>query len=216
MILARPAPATEEQRLRLSGIPWDAYVAFCDGLGERYIRVTYDQGEMEVMTVSRRHEKGKKRLGRLIEALTEELEIDIAFGGSMTCRNEEMHRALEPDDCYWIANEPAVRDLDDIDLDSDPPPDLSLEIEISRSTINRLGIYAALKIPEIWCWDGESLVVHLLGTRGTYRASKRSKAFPFLPLEEFASFLLRTELRENKVVGAFRTWVRENRAAWKK
>jgi hypothetical protein len=58
------------------------------------------------------------------------------------------------------------------------------------------------------------LSVHLLGVRGTYRAGKRSKAFPFLPLEDFASFLTRTDLTETKLTRTFRAWVRENRAGW--
>ena len=168
------------------------------------------------MSVSRKHERGKKRLGRFVETLTEELEIDIASGGSMTCRNEELLRALEPDECYWIVHEPDVRDLDEIDLERDPPPDLTLEIEISRSMLNRMAIYAALKVPEVWRWDGENLTVHLLSSRGTYRVSKTSKAFPFLPLAEFANFLTRESVSETKLVRSFRAWVRENRAAWKK
>ena len=193
----------DEQYFLLSLVPWKAYVAFCDCLGQRNLRVTYDRGEMEVMSLSRKHEKGKKRLGRLVEALTEELDIDIEHGGSMTCRNEDMLRALEPDECYWIAHERDVRDRDEIDLDVNPPPDLSLEIEISRSMLNRMGIYATLKVPEVWRWDEETLFVHLLTPRGTYRSSKRSKAFPFLPLDEFASFLTRTDLSNTKLIRAF-------------
>jgi hypothetical protein len=46
-MIAKLRTAPQEQRLRFSLVPWEAYVAFCDGLGERYLRVTYDQGEME-------------------------------------------------------------------------------------------------------------------------------------------------------------------------
>ncbi len=215
-MIATLVSAPEEHRFRLSLVPWEAYVAFCDCLGERHIRVTYDHGEMEVMTVSSRHERKKTRLRRLVEAITEELEIDIVSGGSMTCRNKEMLRALEPDECYWIENEPSVRDLDDIDLDEDPPPDLACEIEVSRSALDRMAIYAALKVPEVWRWDGETLSVHILAASGFYRAAKKSKAFPFLPIEEFVSYLTRTDLRGNAFIRAFRAWVSTNRPHWKK
>src|SRR5207244_4206284 len=102
-------PVPPEQRLRLSGIPWKTYVLFSDGLGPRHIRVTYDRGEMEVMTLSPKHENRKKLLGRLVEALTEEMDIDIASFGSMTCRREGLARGLEGDECYWIDNEEKVR-----------------------------------------------------------------------------------------------------------
>jgi hypothetical protein len=134
----------------------------------------------------------------------------------MTSRNVKMRRALEPDDCYWIEHEPLVRGRGELDLDVDPPPDLSLEIEISRSALDRMGIYAALKVPEVWRWDGATLTVNLLTGRGTYRVSKRSKAFPFLPVDEFAAFLKRTDLSETKLIREFRTWVRAHKEQWMK
>lgn len=209
-------PIPQEQRLRLSCIPWDTYVLYSDGLGPRHVRVTYDQGEMEVMTLSSRHENDKKRLGRLFETLTEVMEIDIASFGSMTFRIVELLRGLEADDCYWIDNEPLVRGRKDLDLDNDPPPDVALEVEISRSTLNRMSIYAALRVPEVWRWDGETLSIHLLTPRGTYRVSRRSKAFPFLPLDEFRAFLLRSDVSETRLISEFRAWVLESRDKWTK
>jgi Uma2 family endonuclease len=205
-----------EQRVRLSDVPWEAYVLWSDGLGPRHIRVTYDRGEMEIMIVSSEHENRKKLLGRLIETLTEEMEIDIASFGSMTCRRPELERGFEPDESYWIEHEAIVRGRKDIDLEVDPPPDLAVEVEISRSTINRLGIYAALKVPEVWRWDGAILRIMLLHPRGAYRQSERSKAFPFLPLGEFEQFLLRTDISETQLLRSFRAWVRKNKRKWKR
>jgi Uma2 family endonuclease len=205
-----------EQRLRLSGIPWEGYVAVTEALGARPIRVTYDRGEMEIMSPSNRHENRKRILGRLLETLTEELEIDIASGGSTTYRRKALARGLEPDESYWIAHERIVRGRQDIDLEKDPPPDLVLEIEISRSALDRMSIYAALRVPEVWRWDGETLTVNLLSTRGTYRQSDRSKAFPFLPLAEFARFLEPTKLSETQLLRSFRAWVRnQKKQNWK-
>jgi Uma2 family endonuclease len=200
-----------EQRLRLSEVPWEAYVAFSDGLGPCHIRVTYDRGEMEVMTLSSKHERKKTRLARLVETLTEEMDIDLLGAGSMTCRRPALKRALEADESYWIQNEPRVRDREEIDLEVDPPPDLALEVEISRSTMDRIAIYAALRVPEVWRWDGMTLRVLLLTSRGAYRTSERSKAFPFLPLSEFSQFLLRTDISETQLLRLFRSWVRKQK-----
>jgi Uma2 family endonuclease len=202
-----------EQRVRLSDVPWATYVTFCDGLGPRHIRVTYDQGEMEIMTVSHQHERDKKRLGRLVETLTEELAIDIVSGGSQTCRQEDLERGFEPDECYWIAHEAAVRDRDDIDFDRDPPPDLAIEVEISRSTMNRLRLYASLGVPELWRWDGEHLRVGLLGDDRQYHESERSLAFPFLPIAELVRFLMMRGMTDTQLVRAFREWVRQQQAS---
>jgi Uma2 family endonuclease len=86
--------APPQERVRLSLIPWDKYLAYSDGLGPRHVRVTYDRGEMEIMTLSPKHENRKKRLARLVETLTEEMRIDIASFGSMTCRREDLLRGL--------------------------------------------------------------------------------------------------------------------------
>jgi Uma2 family endonuclease len=213
-MIAVSVPA--EQRLRLSNVSWENYILCCDMLWERPVRVTYDRGEMEIMTLSPKHENRKKRLARLVEALTEQLEIDIASFGMMTCRRTDLSRALEADESYWIANEPEVRGREDIDLEVDPPPGLALEIEVSRSTMDRMAIYAALRVPEVWRWDGEVLYVFVLTSRGSYRQSDRSKAFPFLPLTEFAEFLMRTDISETQLLRAFRAWVRKRRKQrWK-
>jgi Uma2 family endonuclease len=203
-----------EQRLRLSLIPWETYVTYSDALGPRRIRVTYDDGEMEIMTLSPKHEHEKTILARLVEALTEEVGWEIRSFGSMTSRRKDMKVGLEPDECYWIENEPLVRGRDDIDLAVDPPPDLALEIEISRGTLNRMDIYAALGVPEVWCWDGRTLRVLLLYSRKTYRRSRNSRTFPFLPLREFADFLKRPELGENELIRSFRAWVRKKSPKW--
>jgi len=79
-----------------------------------------------------------------------------------------------------------------------------------------MAIYAALRVPEVWCSDGETLRVFLLSSKGTYRQSNRSKAFPFLPLTEFAQFLTRTDLSETQLLRSFRAWVRkQKKRGWK-
>jgi len=207
------SPATTEQRFRISGVSWPGYLAFSDSLGPQHVRVTYDQGEMELMTLSSEHEHDKGLLGRLVEALTEELGINMASYGSMTCRQEEEERVFEPDECYWITHEEAVRDRVHIDFRRHPPPDLAIEVEISRSTMDRLRLYASLGVPELWRWDGKRLQVSLLGKDGEYHDSKVSKAFPFLPVAELVRFLTMRGVSQTQIMREFRAWVREQQAA---
>jgi Uma2 family endonuclease len=208
--------ASDSQRLRLSSIPWQAYVRLGEALRDRHIRVTYDKGEMEIMTLSFEHEHRKRRLGRLIEALTEELEIDVASGGATTFQREDLEKGLEGDEVYWIKHESLVRDKKRIDPAVDPPPDLAVEMDVSSSSMDRMAIYAALRVPEVWRWDGRILRVYLLTRKGAYKESKRSKAFPFLPLREFAGFLTKTGVSETQLIRSFRDWVRQQSArGWK-
>ena len=125
-------------------------------------------------------------------------------------RNEELDRGVEPDESFYLTNEPLVRDKEEIDLRSDPPPDLMLEIDITRSSRDRMGIYAAMRVPEVWQYDGESLCVWRLGADRRYTVSDTSQYFPPLPIQELAVFLQRrTQMDEVSLVRSFRAWVRD-------
>jgi Uma2 family endonuclease len=206
-----------EQHLVLHCISWNQYLGMGDLLLDHHVRLTYDRGALEFMTLSPEHERGKHLLSRMVEALADELDIDIAGYGSMTCRREDLERGLEPDECYWIEREAEIRDRTVFDLAVDPPPDLVLEVEYSRSILNRLGIYAALGVPEVWRWDGTQLRVLLLGADGRYAESDRSRSFSFLPLADFARFLgPDVAPTETKRLRAFRAWVREEASGWQR
>lgn len=206
-----------DQRFVLRDADWSTYQGFLQALGDRPIRVTYDRGRLELMTLSLGHERFSHLLCRFVETLTEELHMAVQNAGSTTFNREDLDRGIESDHCFYIEHEPLVREKDEIDLTIDPPPDLALEIDISRSSLNRMGIYAAIKVPEVWRFDGTSLTVYLLQESGSYKTSATSGVFPFLPMQELVRFLkMRTEMDDNSVVRAFRAWVRERIAAeWK-
>ena len=86
-------------------------------------------------------------------------------------------------ECYWIANASLMQGKREYDIATDPPPDLAIEIDIHSSSLNRMSIYAALGVREIWQFDGDELRLHqLVGKK--YRVKERSRAFPFLPVQE--------------------------------
>jgi Uma2 family endonuclease len=202
-----------EQRVVISCVDWDTYVTISDKLGERNLRINYDGVNLEIMTTSSEHERAKHLLARLVSALTEEMDIDILGGGSMTCRREDLNRGFEPDECYWIEHETQMRGRVDFDLTRDPPPDLMLEVEISRSFVDRLSLAARLGVPEVWRWDGDTLRVMVLGSDGECSESERSRALPFLPIADLVRFLLSdVSQSETKVLRSFRAWVREQMA----
>lgn len=160
------------------------------------------------MILSYRHERYKKLLARLVETLTEEFNIPIAGGGSSTFKRQDLERGLEPDECFYIEHEPDVWGKEKIDLYKDPPPDLALEIGITSSSLNRMGIYAVLGIPEVWRFDGIKLqFFHLQGKE--YLEVSASVVFPRIKPDELLQFIkMAQNTNDTKVIRGFRQWLR--------
>lgn len=206
--------AEDGQSAVLDYVSWATFEALLEDLDGG--RVTYDGGSLEIMSPSSEHEGVKGLIGRLIEAYTEELGIDLASRGATTFKRADLEKGLEPDECYYVGPSAAlVRGKSKIDLAAgDPAPDLVVEVEISRRAIKRLPIYAALGVSEVWRHDGKALRVESLTTAGTYESSERSLALPDLPLEEVERALARRAAdSETDIVRSFRARVREGRSA---
>jgi Uma2 family endonuclease len=200
-----------ENRIVLSDISWATFEALLADADHRGSRFTYDRGILEIMSPSSEHERLGRLIGRMIEAFTEEMGIPIQSGGSTTLKSELKQRGLEPDECYYIANEPQVRELDDIDLSVNPPPDLAIEVDITSSSLDQLGIYAALGVPEVWICDGKHLQIYRLQGDGSYSLQDRSPTFPSLPPKTILDFLARRKKTdETSWIKSFRDWVRKN------
>ena len=204
-------PAIPEERFVVHGISWQAYLAISDALADRSApRLTYVRGNLEFMTPLSSHEMYKKRLGRLIETLAEECGLRIETAGSMTFRREDLEHGFELDDCFWIEHEAAVRGKLAYDPQRDPPPDIGLEIEISRSALNRMALFAAVRVAQVWRFNGQSLWVEVLQPDGTYLRADRSPTFPWAPLDEIVPFVEPNPMQDYlSVISAFRQWVRE-------
>jgi Uma2 family endonuclease len=165
---------------------------------------------LEIMSPSIEHEWYHRALGRMVETITEELGIPVLSAGSTTLKLQLKERGLEPDECFYLTHELQMRGKRELDLTVDPPPDLAIEVDISRSSINKLGIYADLGVPELWFYDGQSLVVRRLQD-GVYVDRDSSDAFPFLDLKEIERFMSRFEqMGETAWIRSFRDWVKTN------
>jgi hypothetical protein len=85
--VSTPIEQHNEEYVLLHGVRFSTYEALLeDRMGCRK-RLTYDDGSLEIMTVSPRHEWSKSLIGRMIEAMTEELNIPIRSGGSTTIKS---------------------------------------------------------------------------------------------------------------------------------
>jgi Uma2 family endonuclease len=194
----------------LQGITWQTYQSLLQELESQPAkRLTYDNGMLEIFMPLPPHETYKRLLGRLVEIVTEEMDLEIRSLSASTWSRKDLLKGVEADECYYIQNEAAVRGKMEIDLTIDPPPDLAIEIDISNPSLPRLPIYAALGVPEVWQFDGESFKI--LGLAATeYVAQRQSLALPMVTVEVVQRLLLQAqEMGETSWAKAVRQWVKE-------
>jgi Uma2 family endonuclease len=76
-----------------------------------------------------------------------------------------------------------------IDLRRDPPPDLAIEVVVTHRTIDRLGIYAAFRVSEVWRLKRNALRFLVLDKNEIYIKATRSRSFPLLTPHNLMLFL---------------------------
>ena len=187
---------------------WKTYQALLYDLAEDSSKqLAYDRGFLEIMTPLPEHEAYKVFLGRLVWTTTEVLGLEVASFGSTTLSRENLQRGIEPDECFYIQNEALVRGKTSFDFTVDPVPDLAIEVDITSSSLNRLGIYAALEVPEVWRFNGEILLIYCLKD-GAYEVQEYSQVLPILSKDIILDFLKRRgEMGENALLREFRQWL---------
>jgi Uma2 family endonuclease len=195
------------QTMVLRDVTWEEFERILDDLGDRRsARVAYDQGILEIMAPLPEHEDDKDIISDLIKILLEELGREFRCLGSTTFKNIQMDAGIEPDQCFYIENEPQIRGKRRLDLTLDPPPDLALEVDVTSRT--HPSTYERLGVPELWRFEHDQLKIGIL-TDGVYVNSLSSRAFPQLDLVE----QIPLALQRSRVVGRtpimreFRLWV---------
>jgi Uma2 family endonuclease len=201
-----------EQRVVLYDVSWATYEhLLADHLDCSSPRFTYDGGTLEIMSPSNEHEEINRNIGSLIDMVVIEWEIHLRPLGSTTFKRKDLQRGFEPDSCFYIKHVQAVRGKRKIDLAVDPPPDLVIEIDITSGSIDKLSIYAALGIPEVWRYVGNRLVILLLAGDG-YVEVAESRALPGLTGAVIAHFIEAVPtLDRPEWLQSIREWARGHR-----
>lgn len=171
-----------DQRVRLHGLRWRDYEALLEIRGDSAaVRISYLEGEVELMTPSDEHEDDKTRSARLIEAWSEEMEVDLDGVGSWTLKRKAAERGAEPDECYIVLAKHKARPS---------VPDFAIEVVRSSGGIDKLEICRLLGVTEVWFWEGGALRFHVLrGSR--YVRATRSSLLPTLDPALIAKFMSR-------------------------
>lgn len=176
-ILAPPDRSQDpDQRVILNGIDWWQFETFLAIRGDRAgVRVTYLEGQLEIVSPSRSHEALKTLIARLLEAYADETGLVFEGYGSLTMRNPAALRGLEPDECYAIG---AAKES----------PDLAVEVVWTHGGIEKLAVYRGLGVREVWIWKNDALKAYEL--RGDqYVEIPQSAVIPGLAPSFIAPFL---------------------------
>ncbi|HEY8665083.1 MAG TPA: Uma2 family endonuclease [Tepidisphaeraceae bacterium] len=207
-ILESESVPPEVEHLLLEDVSWEYYEQTLRELEHRRLRITFDDGRMEIMSPSATHEWIKKIIARVLEAYALATGLRIQGFGSFTCKRRDLKKGLEPDECYYVTHSPRKRGH--VDLKTDPPPDIAIEVDMASSSIPRQPIYAALGVPELWRYGKNGLTVLHRQPDGTYIVADHSLALPALPMDVFARFVEQAiHEDEYDAIQAMLRWLKE-------
>lgn len=180
---------TPEQKVLLRGVSWETYSRLVDECQESCgARLSYDRGMLEITAPSFKHETLKETISMLFQLVASEIDINFQAAGSTTFRREDLEKGFEPDACFYIQHASHVRGKEQIDLSVDPPPDLVIEIDITRSSLDKLRIYAAAGVPEVWRYSNDALTILRLDQQG-YVEEPRSLSLPRVSSADLTEFI---------------------------
>lgn len=187
--VAGPPQAATDDCVVLRCVSWDTYERLLADDEERRIpRMTYDQGVLELVTPATPHEEDARVIEHLVYIVAAIMGVPIRSVGATTFRRRDLKRGFEPDASFYIQSEERIRGKREVDLTIDPPPDVVLEMEMSRSAINKMQLFASMGIPEVWRCDGRRVTI-LVRDGDAYQESAASAALPVLTREALERFL---------------------------
>lgn len=197
-----------EKRVVFRDISWEGYQQLLKIFGDRRAaRLIFDRGTLEITMPLEQHEFSRCLIELLIRILVVELGLKIKTMGSTTLERSDLERGAEPDNAYYIQNQPLVAGRT-VDLATDPAPDLVVEIDITHTDINKLALYASMGVPEFWRYNGREWRIYQL-ENSEYLEVSVSPTFPILPKEKLYEFLAAAQLDEVEAEVNFRNWVKE-------
>jgi Uma2 family endonuclease len=214
MSVSTTLPAGAERRIRIPGMSFKAYETWVQALPERSpVRMAFDGRSLEIMVKGPVHEDFRGLLGRFAEDVAGELGIPAIGLGETTWKRPELERGLEADQCYFFTatkieavNEALASRTNDVA--GYPNPDLAIEVDISPSEVDRPGIYAALRVPEVWTFDGELVTIWRLGSGGRYSEAQESGWLP-VRADEVARWVVGEDTRDRAAwARRLREWIR--------
>jgi Uma2 family endonuclease len=174
------APEPLEQRMVLH-VTWKEYVLLRDLLDGPALKMTYLEGALELMSPSSNHELWKTNIARFVEFFAYLRGIDLRGYGSTTFKQEAKDRGAEPDECYLVGHK-----LVDY-------PEIAIEVIHTAPLLNKLDVYSAMGIEEVWVYEKGAFRIWRLSPDGRYEPHGASRLLPDLDFTMLARFVPRED-----------------------
>jgi Uma2 family endonuclease len=172
-------------------VSWEDYEALVEDLWDRPgLRVTYDEGRLEIMSPLPEHEEYKEFIARMVYLMSDELDVNVEPRGSATWKRKKLKKGTEPDTCFYVAaNADAIIGRRKIDLE--------------------FPVHAALGVPEIWLYNSRQTRAFIYELCDhSYVEIACSRFFPILASSALADFIEQSKTQGHKaVLSAFRKWI---------
>ncbi|MDA0266244.1 MAG: Uma2 family endonuclease [Cyanobacteria bacterium] len=165
-------PSTE-QYFTHSVITWEEFKTIQTVLAPQGVRMSYLQGEVELLTVSDLHGMISGNLGYLLEMYM--LEHLVRFIGLEDFSIEiPAIASAQADKAYCFDERKSI-------------PDLAIEVVITGERETKLKRYAALHVSEVWFWmDDEIRTYQLDENSHEYNRTSQSAWLPDIDLQRLA------------------------------
>ncbi len=173
-------------------------------------RLAYDDRVLELRMPSEAHEEVNRIIALLVALIFAEWDVEVRDLGTMTHKDAATERGFEPDTCYY-------RDEIGENGETRSVPALAVEMEITSAAVNKMPLYAAFGMQEVWrialtSTGGVRIRFYVLreGEYGEQRDSIVLAPLTTLVLQEFVTDRLHTE-RLGAWTRSVQEWARQNR-----
>ena len=167
-----PSGIMPEERAVIFGMGWERYLGFDKALGDDRPgpRLYYLDGDLEIMSTSKEHERIKEYIGDFMADFFWETQTQNMPRGQATMQMLE-EAGAEPDKSWCVGEEGEW-------------PDIVLEIALTSGALSKLEIYRRFHVPEVWFWRRDALEVWNLRADGSgYDGpAPASRVLPALPV----------------------------------
>lgn len=198
-----------ETRIVIENVSWATFVALADERRGSVPRMAYNDGVLELMSPKRKHENLRRLIGRMIEAYSEIKGIEILSVASVTVKRGDLRKAYEADESYYVTSMDHVLAKEELDFEVDPAPDLVVEVELTTSGLDKMELFAAMQVSEVWRHDGKSVQFYRF-REGRYDLIETSIELPGLDAALINRFLdQRLQAGETTFIRKFRSEIQD-------